>query len=279
MRLQNKIPNANGVAGGSTATWDLPIGRRYHQLDIEYSGVTLAQMTEIRIVANGEVIHRLSGTERDALNAFDRRVAGGGILAVPFDRDNLFSQAGEELTAIQTGSQDPETGVAITTFKLEIDFAAGSTPVISVTATQSDNDPRVPGTGWIIRTLKFPKTLSIVGENEVSDIPKNTEGPRKYRWINRIAFKSANTNRVTIERDNLRIFERSSALNTRRQADGVRTAQAGFFVVDFLEEGYDFEAMNLVNMATGYAYQDVRYKLNLTAAETVTAIVEYIGRL
>lgn len=279
MRLQTKIPNSNGVAANTTATWDLPIGRRYHMLDIEYAGVTLAQMTEIRVIANGEVIHRLSGTERDALNAFDKKVAGGGILTIPFDRDNLYAQAGEELTAIQTGSVDPETGVAITTFKLEMDIGAAAAPVITVTATQSDNNPALKGPGLILRTLKYARNLTLVGENEISDLPKATEGPRKYVWVNRIFFKSANTTKLVIERDNLKIFERSAALNTRRQTDGVRAPQAGYFVYDPLEDGYDFEALNLFNSLTGQPYQDVRYKPTLSGAENVTTIMEYIGKL
>lgn len=279
MRLQTKIPNSNNVAAGQTGTWDLPIGRRYHQLDIEYSGVTLAQMTEIRVIANGEVIHKLTATERDAINGFDKKVKGGGILSIPFDRDNLYRQEGEELTAIQTGSADPKTGKAITTFKLEIDFAAGSTPAVTVTATQSDNDPRRPGPGWILRTLRFPRALSINGRNEVADLPKATESAEKYPYINRTYIKSSVVDKVTVERDNLRIFERTKALNDRRQTDGVRTPQAGWYVLDPLEDGYDFEAFNLINPLTGAPYQDFRFQIDLSAADTTAVIIqEYLGQ-
>ena len=281
MRLQTPIPNSNGVQPGGTATWDLPIGRRYHQLDIEYSGVTLAQMTEIRYIINGEVFHRLSATERDTLNGFDRKAMGGGILSICFDRDNLYRQEGEELTSIQTGSVDPKSGKAITTFKLEIDLAAGAyTPSIKVTAEQSDNDPGRPGPGLLLRTLKFPKALTTVGENEVSDLPKATEGPEKYVWVNRTFIKSPVVTGVEVMRDNLTVFKRSKALNDRRQGDGVRTPQAGYYVIDPLEEGYDFEAINLYNSLSGKPYQDFRYKTTLSAADpSLVFIVEYIGGL
>lgn len=279
MRLSIPMPNANNVAAGQTATWDLPIGRRYHELNLEYTGVTLAQMTEIRILANGSVIHRYSADERDSMNQFDGRAAAAGILCLPFDRYNLYSQGGEERTAIQTGSADPKTGSKISNFKLEIDIdAAAAAPVITVTAEQSNNlTGALAGPGALLRTLKFPRTFTTAGEQELSDLPKATEGP-SYQIINRVFFKSANTTKMSIYLDNVELFKRGKALNERKQTDGVRVPQAGYFVFDPLEAGYDWEALKLI-YDNGAPVQDFRYKLTLSGAETVNAIVEYVGVL
>jgi len=277
MRLNVKIPNSNGVAAGQTATWDLPIGRRYHRLMLEYSGVTLAQLTEIRVIANGEVIQRCTAAERDSINQFDSRAAAGGVLTVPFDRFSLYQQRGEEATSIQTGSAD-KAGNAITSFKLEIDIDAGAAaPAIKVTAEQSDNDPRNPGPGMILRLMRYTRTFGAGGVNEISDFPKGTEGP-KFAFLNRVIFKTAQVTALKLERSNLTIFERSKTLNERVQADGVRVPQAGYVVFDPTEEGYDYEPVALVQ-PNGQPYQDFRYLLTQTAGETVVALVEYLGTL
>lgn len=277
MRLNVKIPNSNGVAAGQTATFDLPIGRRYHCLALEYSGITLAQFDEIRVLANGEVIHRYTGVERDKMNQFDGRAAAAGILVIPFDRFGLYQQRGEELTAIQTGSAD-KAGNAITTFKLEIDInAAAAAPVIKATATQSENDPARPGPGTILRVMRYTRVFTAAGTNEISDFPKATEGP-KFAFINRAFLFSTQTTALKVERSNLTIFERSKTLNERIQLDGVRVPQAGVVVLDPTEEGYDYEPIGLV-APNGAAYQDFRYLLTQSGAETVTALVEYLGTL
>lgn len=277
MRLHVKIPNSNGVAASQTATFVLPIGRRYHDLRIALTNITVAQVAGIRLKANGENILQCTGPELDSLNQFDGRTAAGTILTIGMDRFGLYSQQGEEITAIQTGSPDPKTGVAITAFTLEIDIGAGPVgPAIEVTATQSDNDPKLPGPGIMRRLMRYSRTFSAGGVVELSDLPKGTEGP-KFQVINRVFLKSAATN-LEIERDNRKIFQRSKTLNDRIQLDGVRVPQAGYFVYDPSEEGYDYEGLTLFG-ADGKPYQDLRYLITLPAGETMIALVEYIGAL
>jgi hypothetical protein len=285
MRISVKIPNSNGVASNATATFDLPIGRRYHALYLQYGGTSfaLSDMTEIRVIANGEVIQRYSGADRDTMNQFDRLAAAAGILALKFDRSGLYQQKGEESTAIQTGSKDPATGVAVTSFKLEVDIAATATaPTLTVIAVQSDNNAAAPGPGLIRRVMRYSRVFSAAGSNEISDFPKGTEGNR-YIWLNRAFFKTANTLDLEIDRSNFAIFQRTAATNTRIQSNGVRSPQAGWYVYDPTEEGYDWEPISFFQApnAQGIAlpYQDFRYKLNSSAGETVTAYVEYLGKL
>lgn len=280
IRISVKVPNSNGVAPGSTAVWKLPIGRRYHALALQYSGTTfnLTHMTDIRVRVNGEVIHQLSATDRDMINQFDGRAAAAGILLIPFDRFGLYTQSGEEATAIQTGSADPTNGIAITLFELEIDIAAGAVaPVVNVTAIQSDNDPAAPGPGLIMRTLRYSRTFGVSGINEIADLPKGTEGP-KYRWLNRTFIRTTSTLDLEIRRSGYELFQRTAGVNSRIQLDGVRVPQANVFVFDPTEEGYDFTPVPLVQ-SDGVPYQDFRYRLNMTAAETVTLIQEYLGSL
>ena len=85
LKTTRQMPSFEGVAAGATATLRLPIGRTYHQLILAYGGLaagpgpTLAQITEARILANGQVIRRHgSGTEINADNAFEGRASQPG---------------------------------------------------------------------------------------------------------------------------------------------------------------------------------------------------------
>lgn len=286
MRINVKIPNSSAVVAGQTAHWDMPIGRRYHRLSLQYSGVTLAQLKEIRISANSEPIHRYSAAARDTMNQFDGMAAAGGILEIYFDRYRLYNQQGEENTAIQTAAPDPKTGVAITKFELDIDIdAAAAAPAISVVAQQSNNlSPAqqqalgIPqGPGLIRRILQTQIAFAASSWQEIASLPKGTEGT-KFQWINRAFFFTAQTTEMEFWRSGFALFQRTAALNNRAQTNGVRVPQANVFVIDPTEQGYDFEPIALLQ-SNGVPYQDMRYRFNLAAAETFNAYVEYLGKL
>lgn len=49
MRTTVKLPSFSNVAASNTATLELPIGRTYDKIHIAYTGVTFAQMKNIRL--------------------------------------------------------------------------------------------------------------------------------------------------------------------------------------------------------------------------------------
>lgn len=269
-RIEIKMPSFEGVAAGQTATAKLPIGRRYHELQLTYTGVTLAQMTEIRVFANAKKIHAYSGTDRDAMNKFDGRAAAAGVLTIPFDRYALMTLAAEEETALNTGSPDAN-GVQISSLYVEIDIDAGAAaPAFSLNATVSD--ALAGGAGTVLHVLKHTRDAAGAGEFEISDLPRGTSTTMA---LNRIFFKpSANDiSNIKIERNQYTIFERTKALNAVIQADGVRTPQAGYIAVDKTERGYGGDAIALIGAV------DYRYKLTMTGAASLTVYSEYMGFL
>ncbi len=276
MRVEIKIPNTTAVAANQPATWSVPIGLRYHSFQLAYSGITLAQMDQIRLNVNGETIHRYTGVQRDKLNQFDGRAAAGGILTIPLDRFGLYRQDGEEMTALRTGVAD-KLGKIINKVEIEIDVnAAAAAPAIAINATASDN-PSGIGPGIIQRVLSYNRNFGASGVVEWADLPKATEGS-KYQVINRAAFFASNITNMEVSRDNKIIFQRTKALNDRVQLDGVRVPQSGLFVIDPTCEGYDFEGINLVQ-GNGAAYADFRYLPTLSSGENIAALIEYLGAL
>lgn len=267
-QITTRLPAFSGVAAGQTATAQLPIGLKYHDLYLAYSGVTLAQMTEVRVKANGKVIQRYSATQRDALNQFDGLAAAAGVLTIPFDRHGLKQRNLIELTGLNTGVAD-KNGKAITSVEIEVDIdAAATAPVLSMRAKQSEATPGGPGA--VRHVLPFTRTSAGAGELEISDLPRNSA---VFAGINRLAFVSGAISRVEIERSTRIIFDRETALNEVIQADGVRVPQSGYWIVDTTENGYGLGVIDTVG------YSDLRYRLTMTGAGTVTCIVEYIGAL
>lgn len=269
-RQESRMPSPEGVAAGQTATFKLPATMRYHELQLTYTGVTLAQMTEIRVLANGKPIHRYSATERDVLNQFDGRAAAAGVLKIPFDRYNLKNRLAEEETALNCGVPDGK-GRVISSLTVEIDIdGAAAAPALSMHASRSIAQAGGPGT--VLHIMKHTRTAAGAGELEISDLPfagVTTMG------LNRIAFKpSANDiSEVKIDRDMRNAWERTKALNETIQADGIRTPQAGYFIIDKTERGHGGDTLDLRGVT------DFRYILTMTGAASITMLVETIGAL
>jgi len=257
------MPSFEGVAAGQTATCRLPIGRTYEQLLITYSGATLAQLNELRIIANGEVIHRITElTKLDSMNQYEGRAAASGVIVFDFNRFNMRTRAGEEFTGLGTGVLDDPN--KITTLSMEIDIdAAAVGSALSVKAIQSAPRP----VGQIIKTRQYIYTAGAAGEFEISDLPKGDT-------INKVYFGNHAANvytKVVVERDNFIEFERSVAENEVIQTDGVRTPQAGYVVYDPTESGNGSESLGTAGV------QDLRFRLTLTNAGQVPVTVETIG--
>ena len=270
MRIEQRMPPFEGVAAGNTALIKLPIGRRFHSIFLIYSGVTLAQMTEIRVMANGKVFQRFTATERDNMNQFIGQAAAAGILQIPFDRVGLKNREQEELTSVNTGVADAQ-GNAINSFTIEIDIdGAAAAPALEMNATQSESLEGGPGVMLNIR--KDSRSIAGVGELEISDFIKGTAISQA---LNRVFFiPSANAiNKVTVERDLYNVWERSTALNELIQTDGGRVPQAGYWTIDTSELGYGANNIGLAGV------QDFRYRIDCSGAMTVNAISEYLGVL
>ncbi len=278
MRFDTKMPAPNAVAASSTSTFKLPIGRRYHELLLIGTGTafTPADITEARVLLNEQVVQRFSGDDRNVFNLFDGRdeaaTAPGRIeLVLPFDRYGLLDRAAEEATALNTGSKDKD-GKSITSFSLEIDLGAGATgtPKLELYATQSEAIEGGPGAiPFIVK-----RTIDYAGADsyDISDLPR---GGLSYQFLDRLFLKpSANTlNNFQVLANDTKLFERTAAVNERRQRDGVRVPQAGWYVIDRTEHGYGGDPFDMRGL------NDFRLKLDTGAALTLKAYQHYIGSL
>lgn len=280
-KITVKMPSGEGIAAGSTATFRIPVGLRFHALYLMFNynaaSLNLSHFTEIRLFINGSVAQRYSATERDALNRFDYfPAATNGVLTIPFDRTSLLTVVETERTAINTGVAD-EAGRLINSMYLEIDIAAGATVVpsdLSLYAKQSDAVAGGPGIIPYIRR----ETRVVAGADsdfQISDLVNpGVNAPDKIA-LSRVTFvPSANAiTTLQIDRNQYKIFERPDALNRVIQQNGVRNPIAGYYTIDTAENGQGADVIQLYNMT------DYRYRLGVTGAASLTCISEYFGVL
>lgn len=277
LKLTRKMQAWDGnIAAGNTLTLKAPIGLTTHQIWTEYSfadacccAVALEDaLNEIRVLINGRVIWNIQASELDILNQFEGRAAAGGILCIDFDRFNLRTRIGEELTSIGTGLMDDPNPA--TTFVIEADVAAG---VVSGSLDSRIVQSESQKLGLIKKVRRFTETFTAAGEVEIADYPK---GDR----INMVAwFESANDiDRARLLVDNYEMFDRTKELNSRIQTDGVRTPQTNLFVYDTTEAGNGADQL-LTRYPNGQRVNDLRFFLTLDDAMTTTTILQYLGAL
>lgn len=269
-KTMRPLPAFNGVAAGSIATLNVPIGLTLHQVIIAYSGVTLAQLNEIRVKGNGRelmVVNEM--TNLDIINQFEGRAAANGLIVLDFERKGLLTLAGIEFTALGTGApqnNDPKSPnynpTPLSTLQIEIDIdGAAAAPILSAKSVSSAPRPL----GMIKHLRKFIFNPTAAGDFEVADLPKGL-------LINKIYIQTAsgNLNGVKIDRDNFRTFDRTEAENNLVQIDGKRVPQSNWFVIDPSETGDG-------NATISTLVSDLRFICNMSAADTLTFYVEYIG--
>lgn len=278
-RVDQKMPAAQSVVAGQTTTFRMPIGRNYHSLQLIGAGTAFApsDLSEIRVLLNNKVVQRFSGADRDAMNLFDGR-SGAAFsdaafqLEIPFDRYGILTKAGEEETSINTGSVDSNTGKVINAFSVEVDVGSGATGTLTLDlyATTSEQMPGGPGTVPVI--LKSTRDYGSATDYDLSDLPR---GGVQTQFIDRLFLKpsTGTLDGFKVLANQYKVFERTARLNERKQQDGVRVPQAGWYVIDRTEHGYGGDPFDLRNL------DDWRLQFTTSAAMSVTLYTCYLGAL
>ena len=217
-RIFKKVQSPEGVNPGQTATARFAIGSKYHDIAL-VTNMTLANMTEIRLIANNKVIHRYSAAQRDQINKFYGLEAFSGILYIPLDRKALKTRSMEEITGINTGVRG-ENGEKIHALFIEIDIASDAvTPTLDVYATTSAATS--DGVGTVMHVTKATRNSPGAGELELSDMPFNS--PTAAALNAAFIFPSAfDIDRIVVERGLYKVFERTKAVNEFYQKNGER---------------------------------------------------------
>lgn len=272
-RNEVQLTAPDGVTAGGTATFKLPRGWRYHELFIVYGGTLGTNYGEIRIKANTETIHRYDVTERDMMNKTDGLAAAAGVLRIPIDSAGMRIREGEEETALNVGrpaGAEPQPN-EITSAEVHIDVKSGAVgPSLKMFATVSRVQPG--GAGVVRHLVKTTRSASGAGELDIINLEYNR--PNRA-FIRRFFLGTAALDKILIERDQKKIFERTKALNDLVLSDSLyRAQQAGWTLIDKSEKGYGGSRISTIGA------QDLMLRLNMTGAvASFPILIEYIGGL
>jgi len=263
MRTTVKLPSFSNVAAGNTATLELPIGRTYDKIHVQYSGVTLAQMKNIRVEVNGKAILEFKDGQALAdYNKFYKRNTAVGVLDFHFKRDEMKTLLEGRMFGL--GTKSGASGIiSNVTMRIEIDTAA-TAPKLEASAIQSDSAE----IGYITKIKNFPVALN-TGVTEIDKIPRPASASIAAIHI----VTSATVTKVELEMDSLKAFEGNKTLIEKIQVDHGRNPQTDRVTLDFVLEGDMLQALPLKGL------QDLRIRVYTDDAAAAVVVVEYFDGL
>ena len=269
-----KLPDANVVAAGTRAVFNLPIGYTYHQLLLTMGGTTftVAHLTNMRLKMNGTVEQELgSGTHRETMNLFNRKSGvTNSQLVIDFERPSVHFPESRNLTVIGTGHkpsvEQPKVQMnELNTLQLEVDIGGATAPTLELHAVVSAPQPL----GVVKRIVSNSYSIP-AGSFQIQDLPRSSS---KYGQLDKLVIAHANVTAAEIRVDREVMQELTPNRLALVQADGVRTAQAGHMIWDSTQEGFGAQTISLETA------QEFRIDLESSGADTITVYAEYLGTL
>ena len=269
MRLYQKLPTISTVVKGETAVLTCPIGATYDQIIIKHTGVTAAQIKNIRVLANSKLLLEFkSGTDLNKFNDRYEYSLTAGFLDFHFKRDEMKTLLEQRLLSLGTSNMF-EGGDIITSLTIEFDIdGAATAPVMKAFAYQSDVAPF----GICTKIRNVPLAIS-AGDNEIDNI---IMAPNS-RLLAVHLVTGATIEHLKVQRNGATLLDLPTELIAKLNKANGRKAQVDWDSVDFALEGDVKQAISCDNV------QDFRF--TITAAEDTNAstsaylIVEYVTGL
>lgn len=255
-RRIEKLPTPQGIGVGQTATLNLPLGPTYHRFDLRLkaaaSGGTAADVTaanwgnyidDIRLIVDGDVRIEITAEQLVKRAQFFGYSLQTGVLPLFLSMPWARTMGGEDQTAYGTNG-------GMSSFTLEVDFkdnvVIGS---FRVYAEQSEPMPFGPH----LRIQRFAKSFSVIGLEEISDLPRGA-----YALLG-IDVTNTSVGDIEILANNNRVHVSDKAIRESNHKIAKRVKQTGMTHLDFMPQ-------DRVNEAMPMALQDFRVKLDFTTA-------------
>lgn len=257
MRKIIKMPSVENVTSGATCTGSLPVGLTYDILYVSLTNITLAQLTNIEIRANGKTIQEFeTGTVLDAINQYHgRREFTNGVLPIYFMRPELNLPIEQRMTALGTSD--------LSTLSFHADIDAGcSNPAMDIRAQLSAAEPM----GVITKIRRFPRAAAAAGEFEFSNAPK-------LGRIMAVHFKKTadDVSHVLIKVDGRETMDASKTVLAEVAAGFGKTEQTYYTHVDYCLNGMLQDSLVTKNV------QDLSMRPTLDTSGALDIIIEYLA--
>ncbi|MBO6807246.1 major capsid protein P2 [Thalassospira sp.] len=251
-RVLKRMPNGSGIGAGQTATFNLPLGLTYYQLDIRMSGnlgvgvvdIPVANwadaIDEIRLYIDGAEKIRIDAADLASILQYRGQTLQAGVLPIMFANPSQRTPAGEDAPAYGTADVQSMT--------LEIDIDSGITsPSLTVYGLMGPQTPL--GQHYAIK--KYPFNVGNTGTRELQDIPRNGYG------LLAMHVDTADVSSVELEVNQRIIRDYDRALGSAKGIQTGKVWQSGWTHVD-LTESDRLSDMLIMNV------EDFRLRLEMT---------------
>ena len=281
MRSLVVLPSLNGVALGQTATLTLAVGPViYHKLVLQYGNTagnptqatTEAAIAEIRLKLNGKIQRRFSAAKLDSINAFSgKAMQGNGYLEIFFSEPWRRTPQAED--ALAWGTQN---GGGVSTFQVEVDFAAGGAAGPTMVAHAEVEYLNRP-IGVISKWRQYTQPVAAIGKVTNNTLPK-TDG---YQALHCFPVGANDISDITVTVDQvIRMQGTLSDLTNLLKAYGW-TPQAGMFHAVFDRTGRVSDYLPMVYTHGGKqtgVVGNFQLDFDMAVANSFPLIAEVLGQ-
>lgn len=267
-----KLPPFENVVASQTAVMPrLPRGNMYDAIVLELGGGnTQANMSAIRLLANGKIVWNITGTHLDTINNYDKLKDTATFLCVPFAD---FTADGQIQS--QIGSFDTSEGIE--EFGVEVDLGAGVAPTLKAFSLVSP--PSAKGDRFARAFKSVLKTVHAPGAAGQFNLPVAL-GSRAGGFLRRVAMFHAGglMTGLAVKRDGVNLQDDITLAELAYMNElSRRTAQANMMVFDPISAGaLDDMVPTLRSDGNAASFE---FLATVSAAETVTAYSEMIATL
>lgn len=268
-----KLPSFNAVGANQTATVNLPIGRRYHEILIYYKGnasqaVIEADITMVRVKVDGKVQRAFKPSEINKVLGLNGVAFRAGLLPIYFSEPWRRNVASEDVLA--WGTQ------GLTTFQIEIDIASGATsPTLEAYAV---TDNVAAGLSNIIKMRRQVFPVSADGLANLHTLPKR-DG-EIYQRVHCFEGTAGDVESAEVVVDQETAFDANAAVNKAIMSNRNMIAQTGVFHICFdstqrIEDGLPMSFVDTKGIKR--KVQDLQFNFQMANANDLTLLIEARG--
>ena len=265
-----KLLPFNNVAANQTATVDLNnlLGYTVERLILLLGGTfTKAQITAIRVLANGKIIFQSTGSRTDTRMQFRGIGASATALTIDFAEIRSKTSLGQNIGCI-------DTTVGVQNLKMEIDIGGATGPTLAGFAEVAPPQTRPEEQATRSLIARIHEATITIGAAGTFSLPiphfQVADGGSIFK---RVSVFSANMTALTIKKNGVIVHDTSKTLNDFNQPEYRRVAQAGLYVADFIVDD------NQANVLNTRDAQTVEALGTFSATETITIVSEVLEPL
>lgn len=267
--VRNGLPFANVVNSG-VATNNVTPGRTLEVLQLAMGGTsfTKANITLLKVKANGRTLIEASGTELDKINAYRGIAVNANFLDIPFFDENMVSGLDRSVTSFDTSN-------GVQNITTEVTVAGATSPTLKAivveSAAQKDQQGQAaPYANLVGKLLRYPFSMANGGMLPVT-VPFGKDSGAIIKRLH--VVHSGNMTGATVKQDGMVIHESLAAENSNMQIRSGRVPQANMYTIDFVSDG------NVRNALDTRDARSLEWLLSFSAADNGFILVEYLDTL